>query len=371
MFARRIGTRATTLFGALGLLALPGCEFPSTAPTWTTNWEVQVDSSSLNVASFLPANLANSAADTTFIVTVPNPGAVSQTLGALCGASCSAVATIPIPAFNNAGAPVSGTFSLPSSVVSATLKGGSIDVTLTNGFSFDPLRPSGAGGPFGSIRLLVTSGGTTVADTTLSGAALILATGVPVTARIALRPVVVTGTLSYAVTVTCPGSASTATINPAAAFQVNPVVVPGSLKVRSASVTVTAQSFSDSSGAIDLSNTSLDVSQLKGAGLVLNVVNPLQVGGSLNLSLTAPGAPTVMKGFTLTAAPAPGVSSTSNIVVSYAAAEFAPFIGKTGVRIKLAGNVTGTGPGASVAITAGQKLLLRTNVRADINIIQP
>ena len=371
MFTFRIGARATRLGGALGLVALWGCEFPTKSPTWTTNWEVRVDSSSLSVVSFLPASVTNSPADTTFVVSVPAPAAVSTSLGAICGAPCSAAATVPIPAFNNSGAPVAGTIALPLSVLTATLKGGSINVALTNNLGFDPLRPSGPGGPFGTLRVLITSSGVTVADTTLSGASLALTPGATVTPSIALRPVAVTSSLSYSVTVICPGSASTASINPASTFAVAPTVVPGSLRVRSASVTVASQSFSDSSSAMDLSGISLDVTKLQGAGLVLNVTNPLTIGGSLSATLTAPGVPSIAQAFVLTPAPSALTSSTTTQTLLYNAAQFSPFIGKSGVRLKLAGTVNATGPGSSVAITPGQVLTVRTNVRADINLVSP
>ena len=123
---RRLGLG---LFVAIGLGA---CELPSTSPESTT----------VGVANFLPAGVTLAAPGGPLLVSVPTPAPITTTLGSICGAACSAVATIPIPAFNNAGSPVSGSFALPAAVQSAIIVGGGfIDVAVTNNFSFDPVRP--------------------------------------------------------------------------------------------------------------------------------------------------------------------------------------------------------------------------------------
>ena len=353
--------------GCALLATLAACEYPTVAPRWQTQWQVPAESASLSVKSFLPTGVTVNPAGTAFIVAVPAPAPIGTTLGAICGAACSAAATVPIPVFSNVGSPISGSVVLPATTSSVTISSGAIDVTVTNNFGFDPLRP--AGGGFGSVRFKLTAGAGafTVADTTIGGAIGAMPPGVPTTFRIQLRSGTVPGgTFGYQVTVTCPGSATTATIAPAQSFSVAPTVVGGSIALSKATVQLVNQSVADSSPAFDLTNSKISVNALQSVGTVLRISNPFQVSAGFSLTLTAPGVAPVSKVLLITPAANDSTPASSTVTVSFTPAEFAPFLGKAGVRLKYSGNVTGAAPGNTVGVRPSHVLGIQASVLAGI-----
>jgi hypothetical protein len=357
---------------ALGLsvaVGLGACELPTSAPKWQTKWEVPAESTTVGVSNFLPAGVTLAAPGGPLLVTVPTPAPITTSLGTICGALCAATATIPIPAFNNAGSPVSGSFALPAAVNSAIIVGGGfIDVAVTNNFSFDPLRPPGTA-VRGSFRLKLTNGAVTVADTTIDGSIAALTPGVPASFHIALRPGTIGGgTLAYQATVTCPGSASTAAINPAHTFVVGPSVAAPGIPLLGASVALVSQAFSDSSAAFDMSQLDVDSSAVQAFALVLRIRNPFTVAGAFNATLSAPGVVPATHSLSLTPAISDSSVSNSVSVVNFTAAEFRRFLGHSGVRLKFAGTVTGTGPGNTVGVQASKKLNLQANLRTTLTV---
>lgn len=350
-------------------VGLGACELPTSAPRWQTKWEVPAESTTVGVANFLPAGVTLAAPGGPLLVTVPTPAPITTTLGTICGGSCAVTATIPIPAFSNAASPVSGSFSLPAAVNSAIIVGGGfVDVAVTNNFSFDPLRPPGTA-VRGSFRLTLTNGAVTVADTTIDGAIAALTPGVPASFRIALRPGTIGGgTLAYKATVTCPGSASTASINPAQTFVVGPSVAAPGIPLLGASVALVSQAFSDSSAAFDLSQLDVDSASVQAFALVLRIRNPFTVAGTFNATITAPGVAPATNSLSLAPAISDSTASSTTSVVTFTAAEFRRFLGRSGVRLRFAGTVSGTGPGSTVGVQASKKLSLQANLRTTLTV---
>lgn len=352
----------------LTVAALAACDFPTAAPRWQTTWQVPAETASLDVTKFLPAGVTAPAPRTAFNVTAPVPAAVGTTLGAVCGASCAAPATVPIPAFNNAGSPISGSLTLPAATSSITILSGAIDVAVTNNFGFDPIRPAGALSN-GSIRIRLTSGGgaSIVADTTISGATNTLAAGATTTFRVSLRPgTVAGGTFAYQATVTCPGSATTASITPAQSFSVAPAVVGTGIQLSKATVTLINQSVSDSSPTFDLTNSKISPTALQAVGMVLKISNPFQISSSFSVTLSAPGVASVTKSLIITPAANDSTPSVSTSTIVFTPAEFATFLGRAGVRLKYAGTVTGAAPGNTVGVRPSHVLGIQASVLAGI-----
>ncbi|MBI3792667.1 MAG: hypothetical protein HY275_17560 [Gemmatimonadetes bacterium] len=360
--------RLAALAGLVLSAALTACEFPTDAPRWQTKWQVPAESASLSVKSFLPANIALNAGNTAFVVSVPAPGAINTTLGAICGASCAASATIPIPAFNNNGSPIAGAFSVPATVNSVTVTGGAIDVAVTNGFTFDPIRPPGTVA-VGSVRIKLTAGAGafTVADTTISGTTSPMTAGALSTYRIQLKPgAYPAGTWNYQVTVSCPGSTTTAFISPAQSFSVNPAVVAPGITVSKATVVVTNQAVSDSSAAFDLSNTKFSSNALQQVGVVLAINNPFQVSSAYSLTLSAPGVAPVTKALTIPPAANDSTPTASSSTIVFTPAEFSPFLGHAGVRLKYSGTINGGGAGNTVGVRPSHVLGIQASVLAGV-----
>ena len=361
--ARRVGLGAA----ALAALAAGACEFPATMPKWQTKWEVPAESATVAVANFLPAGVTIGVGGQ-MLVSVPAPAPVTTTLGAICGAPCGVAATVPVPAFNNNGSPIGGTLTLPASVTSAALASGQVNLAVTNNFTFDPIKPAGAAGN-GSIRIKLTSnaGAVTVADTTITaGPGVTILPGVTTTFGILLKPGTVSGNFAYQVTITCPGSATPAAINPAHSFTVAPTVAAPGVAISSAVVTVVGQAISDSTPAFDLSGTQLDTTTIQNAALVLRITNPFLAGGAMTATLSAPGVTSVTKPLTLTPANAVGTPSVTTSTINYTAAEINRFIGRAGVRVKYAGTVSATGPSNTMTVTPTQQLGLQADLRASV-----
>lgn len=362
--------RLAALAALAASAVLAACEVPTEAPRWQTQWQVPAESASLAVKNFLPANIAVATGGGAFVVSVPAPGTVSTTLGAICGAACSTAATIPIPAFNNAGAPISGTFTVPATVNQVTVTGGQLDIPVANGFTFDPLRPPGTAS-VGSVRIRLTAGAGafTVADTTISGTTNAMQAGQTTTYRIAVRPgAYPAGTWSYQVTVTCPGSTSTAVIAPSQTFGVNPSVVAPGITVSKATVVVAGQAVSDSSPAFDLSSTTISTNTLQSVGVVLKITNPFSVSSAYSIALTAPGVTPVTKSLVIPSAANDSTPATATQTIAFTPAEFSQFLGRAGVRLRYSGAVTGTGPGNTVTVRPTHVLGIQASVLAAVMV---
>jgi hypothetical protein len=123
---------------AVGALLSSGCDFPTAAPILEHQWLVPVDRSTISVAELLPAGVSISGS--AFAVTV-SPVVSAGTLGSLCSI-CGPLQgqTVPVPPFQ-------GTFTsstaLPADVVSGVLASGTVQVSIRNGFSFNPLANGG------------------------------------------------------------------------------------------------------------------------------------------------------------------------------------------------------------------------------------
>ena len=342
------------------------CEIPTAAPYWKTKWEVPAESTTIAVSSFLPAGVTLAAGGGSLLVGVPSPAPVTTTLGTVCGVLCVAPATVPIPAFSNSGAPIAGALAIPAVVASAVIASGAIDVAVTNNFTFDPLRPAGTA-VRGSLRVLLTAGAVTVADTTIGGATSALAPGGPTTFRISLRPGAISASsLSYQATITCPGSATTTAISPAQTIVIAPSFVAPGIAVSSASVQLVALLVSDSSAAFDLSGVQIDTSNIQDASVAMRVTNPFTAAATFNLTLSAPGVAPASHPLSIPAAPNAVTSSVSTQEVVFTTAEFRRFFGRANVRLKFAGSVTGTGPGSTVTVTPTAKLGIQSSLRTSI-----
>src|SRR6185312_4018180 len=142
------------------LVLMVACDVPSAAPKWDMTWNVPSQNSTLAVNTFLPSGVTANAGNTAFLVSVNNV-TITQTLAADCPA-CTPLngLTVPKPAFVGLG---NGSASLPSTVTAATLAGDTLSVTVTNGFSFDPIKPTAlAAGDTGWVVTTVKSGSTVI-----------------------------------------------------------------------------------------------------------------------------------------------------------------------------------------------------------------
>lgn len=331
----------------IALVLLGACDIPTELPKWNTTFIVQAENTTLSVGQLLPSTVTPNATNTAFTLSLA-PATFSQTLGQLCTA-CAAFngTTAPKPAFI-------GTFTtaiaLPAEVRSAQLTGGTLNLSIQNGFTFDPLRPAAASR--GEITITITSNGVTIGSQTISGTATALPAGGTLNAAIPLTAGTIANTVDVSVTVDSPAG-DPAPMN--ANDRISATASPSGLTISSAQVTVNSRQVNAAAVTLDLANVdNFIIDHVQGGSLLLTISNPFGVTGPLTLTF-AGGAQTITKSVNL----GPG---TSNLEVVFTAAELRALLGHsvtmtvTG-RVSAAGSVNVT-PAQILTVDARLKLLL-------------
>jgi hypothetical protein len=330
----------------LGLLVLAGCDFPTEAPSLEPRWVFPVETTTLDVDELLPTDVTVQVGNFAMAV---GEFFVTRTLGDVCAACAAANGlTVPKPAFT---AQFAVDQSLPADVVSATLAGSSVDVTIQNGFSFDPIRlPSGATGTI-TVTLTDGPGGAQVGQIVIDGATETLATGASVT-----KSTTLTGTVGNTVTgvvdLDSPAGAPTDLVDIDTAQGFTVTVTPGDVLVSAVTVNVDALIVELEPEPVD---TDLDegmTDRIQEGTLILSIANPFGVSlsGSLNLG-------TVLnphtKSFSIPS------SATSDVTISYTGAELQEVFRDTGVQFWGSGTISAPGP---ITVTPGQSVTLEASI---------
>lgn len=329
---------------ALAVLALAGCDVPTGAPKWDTTWMVPARSVSFGVDQFLPSSVSVTPDSSAFQLRLAGLP-FAETLGALCGAPCYAAngQTVPKPAFSGT---LSRSLALPADLQSATLASTPATLLLTNGLSFDPIRPSASAR--GSIVVTFLSGGAILGSTTINGADAAFPPGQTLT-----RSVSLSGTASGSVTVRVDfnspaGDPARVQVSDSVSFDVQ------NIRLASVTANVGTQSISQSEplglGSID----PVVLDHLLSGTLKLNIDNPYPVSGKLDLVIGGPSTAPIARPVTLT----PGTSSVS---LDFTAAELRSFLGQPGVTLTVKGNVTASGP---VTFLPGQTATVDSRLEA-------
>ena len=336
---------------AFGLAA---CEFPTELPKWDTTWVIPGENTTIGVATLLPSSISTSGSN--FVLSLPAVS-ITQTLGDMCGAVCTNPLvqgqTIPKPAFDFNS---SSTIALPSGVNSVTLAGGTLAVSLTHDFSFDPLRP--AADSYGFILLTATSNGTTVARDSIAGEAQAFDPGTTITRSVALTaPSTVSGPITVTVRVFSPAG-GTVTIDSNDRLEVS--VTPTQVLVSQATIGVNNRTISATSVELDLGEEGLDetvTDRTKAGALLLTVANPFAgTTGTLNVVVNANGS-TISKSVTLAA-------GTSTARVEFNQQEIRTILGSGTVTLNVTGTVSG--PAAGVAVTPTQVVTISSRLELTV-----
>ncbi len=341
--------RAT--FAALAVLALAGCKYPTSAPIVDQRWILPAESTTIGVGQFLPSGVSDNGS--TFAVSV-NPFSTSETLGTLCSACQGHNGTsIPKPAFTGS---FTTSASLPADVSSANLSSGSVQVSLHNGFDFDPIRPGG--GATGTVTVTLTdgAGGRQLGRLVLDGASDSLPAGATITRTMPLSSGTIGTTIVATVEVNSP-TGDRITID--TSERMTATATPSSLLISSAVVGVAGRT-------VDISPTSLDVSSIdqtfidhiQDGSFTLDVTNPFGVSVTGTLQVTGDGFSPISKSFTVSADP------TSTTDVSFSQSELKQFLGKSNVQIIGTGIASASAP---ITVTPGQMVTLDTKLHVSLS----
>ena len=335
----------------VALLSLVACDIPTGAPIYDTLWEIPGKSTSISVITILPSGVTLAPDRSAFQATVtPSTVSINRTLGEDCSL-CNTLngQSAPKPPFVGGG---SAAVSLPSSITSATLVRDTLTVTLTNGFNFDPIRPSA--GNRGSLVLTVRNGAVTIGRDSIDGSTAAF----PALSSL-VRKIPLTGTITGAngiqvlTSLNSPAGDAvlidmTRTIGVSATF--------GTFSVSAAQVTAVNQSVSSSASDLDLVSVDSSITKRVGGGtLRMNVGNPFNVTGNLTVSFTGAATP-IQKTVPLSA----GASSPS---ISFTKAELSSMFGRK-IGMTLSGNVNG----ASATVAPGQVVSIASRLQVALTV---
>src|SRR5690242_11836811 len=156
------------------LVVATACDMPTKLPSWDQTWLIPGDSTTVGVSELLPStgevSVSTLNGQKVFALNVASPANFTRSLGQVCSACAAANgATVPKPAFTLVD---STSTTLPNNLVAATVIAGGFDYTITNGFSFDPIKPSAAGAPYGYFVIRIMNGTTLVGQDSVNGASV-------------------------------------------------------------------------------------------------------------------------------------------------------------------------------------------------------
>lgn len=306
----RLANRAALL----GFVGIASCDVYAIAtdpfPGLVQLWNLPVATTAVSVSSLLPAGVAiystpasNPPDSSAFTVNV-NGINYNRRVGDYC-ALCQTLngTTAPKPAFiinPDAGS----TVALPANVVSASLVGGSVSYTITNGLSFDPLRVSAnLANPQGRIVVVVRSGSVVFARDTVKGDTQTLPAGTGLTRVLSLQTGPIANNITVDLEVNSPTGDNTF-INADGILAMSATVTG----LRVGAVTINVPTASLNSGApeqIDVEGLGDVSDRAIGGGLELTVTNPFAVTGNMNVTFTPSSGPVISKTAALAAVTTP------------------------------------------------------------------
>ncbi len=332
-------------FRVLAVLFLSACDIPTSAPNWETRWIVRAEETTIPVASLLPGKITEAGGE--FAMSVSG-GSISRSLGDLCSACAPLNGMVaPKPAFSTT---LRSEVPFPVDLDSLVLTRGSIQVRVANNFGFDPIRPAAApGSSRGSITITVRNGATVLGVHTIDGNATAFAPGTALLETVTFSPSglprTIGGTVAFEVMISSPVGDPVA-IDTAQSLSVE--AADASIGASAAMVRVRERTVTAEPMTLDLSGFDPDLAaRVRRGSVVLDMVNPFAVGGTLTATLTAPGVTLVRP-----LAVAPG---TSQARLEFSGPELRSLFGPAPVTIAVFGPLSAA-PAGLVTVRPGQRL---------------
>ena len=344
-FSRRTG------LSLVALASLAACDVPTELPQYTTVWSVPAQTTSIAASSFLPTGVTAMLDNSAFVVSMsPSTSTITRQLGQDCPACVTSNGTTTAkPSFAGGG---TSNLTFAANVASALLVRDTLTVTITNGFNFDPIRPSATAR--GSLVVTVKSGATTVGRDTIDGSTMSLPAGAKLVRKIPLSGTV-TGAngLQIVTMLTSPAG------DPVAIDMSQPLTVTGSsgpLFVANAQVNLVSQTVSAAPTELDLSGIDSTITKHADSGsLLLAVDNPFAATGTLTVSFIGGAFP-----ITKSVALATGKSSPS---INFSKSEINALFGHQ-LSVTLSGAVSGNG----ITVAPGQGVSVASHLLIGVNV---
>ncbi len=347
-------SRAMSALSVVGLAA--ACEVPTKAPIVDVRWIVPSQSTRIAVANLLPGNVTVAADTSGFLIAVsPATTVTTRTLAQDCPSCVAANGQLaPKPAFT---ATVTMSTALPTDFSSATLASGSLQLVVTSGYNFDPLRPNPiAGAPNGFAVITISSAGAVIGKDSVNGATTALAPGTALTRNIPLAGVLNGGSpVAVSIALTSPAGEQ---VRIDASRSISVSATPLNLKVATATVAVANKSVS-STASIDLADVdSSIINRVQGGALLLTVVNPFTVTGTLTVRFVPSGGAPITKTIALAV-------GTTTPRIDFTQAELRGLLGHI-VSVSYTGTVSSSG--GSVSVSPRQAVVVTSRLQLDLEV---
>lgn len=347
--------RATAVVRACSAAVLAcalACGIPTSipdAPIVDVRWVVPSQSARFTVDNLLPSGVTIVVPDSSGFNIAAAPASTTRILSQDCSV-CVALngLTAPKPAFI---ATASANTNLPSDVVTGTVISGSVQVQVKNNYTFDPLRPNPtAGTPNGFAIITVASGSSVVGTDSINGATVPLPSGTILTRTIAISGPV-TGTVPLTVSLRLNSPAGENRLIDASKAIVL-TATPSGLRVANVTVNVVNRTV-NSAATINLRNIDTKISDdVQSGSLLIALVNPFTVAGTLNVKLTPDAGAPITRTITLTA------GSSNPPPLLFTRDEMRSLLGHT-VALTYTGNVTSPTP---VNVAPKQAVVITTKL---------
>lgn len=338
------------------VVTIAACDVPTGLPGWDTSWLVPGETTTIGVSELLPAGLTPNADSTAFLLQL-DAFTLTRTLSQLCPACPPVTATAPKPAFN---ATVVDTIPLPADVKAVALAASAVTLQLTNGFSFDPIRPSATAR--GTIGIELTDGTRTIASDVVDGTSQAFPAGSTMTRSLTLAPGAVSGDVAVVVTIDSPAGDATQ-LDPNDSFT---LFVP-TTNVNVTEATIVASGIDVQSDPVNVNFAQVDdvvVDHVQAATMFLEIDNPFRVAGPLRITIAPESAPAIQTSATLRS------DSTSTETVEFTTEEIRSILAGNNV-LTVDGNVTAVAGELTVtprkAITVMTRLALTIGPNEETN----
>jgi len=347
--------RAALLGSALALVACDVASFVNDPkPILEQTWSLPASNTSIAVSKLLPTTVSiystpgSNPPDSSAFQMSFNNVAFLRRVGDDC-AQCQTLngTTAVKPAFVLTA---SGSSALPQNVIaSGSLLGATVNYSLANNLSFDPLRVNTVtANPQGYMIVVVRSGTLVLGRDSVNGTTTPFPAGATLARSIPVGPGAITAPISVDLTVTSPVGDHNEFIN--ANGTLNMTAAIANLRVGNVQINVPGTAITNQPNTIDLAGLDKKITDhVQSAALEMAIDNPWTVAGNLTVDFTAAAA-TIAKTVALPGGTTPPATQVRTVALT--AIDMQQLFGKQ-VVLSISGGITSPGP---VIVSPKQKV---------------
>lgn len=304
----------------LGLPCLtPACDvvqfINDPRPTFQQTWSIPTANSAISVGTLIPNNVSifstpgsNPPDSSAFELNINNT-VFSRRVGQDCPACVTQNgSTTTKPAFILAAG---GSSPLPTDVLSAPLATATVNYTIVNNLSFDPIRIRPVSDPNqGFMIVIVRSGSVVLGRDSLNGATTAFPAGSSITRPVTMSSGTMTSLIQVDLTINSPAGDPAQPVLINANGTVNTTVTYAAVHTNNVRINVNNKQISNDPDTLDLEGLNESFSKRVVSGrMEMSISNPWPVAGDVGLNFTPDSSPAAPVAKTLpmpSVAPTPG-----------------------------------------------------------------